>query len=44
VAFLRADPQPRWQGWPVDAWAALALAVACAAAWFAAGRAAKPEW
>ena len=44
VAFLRADPQPRWQSLPLDAWAALVLVLACAAAWLAAGLAARPEW
>lgn len=37
VAFLRADVQPRWQGLPVDAWAAIALLLASVIVWFAAG-------
>lgn len=44
VAFLRADLQPRWQGLPVEAWAALVLLLVCVAAWFWAGWAARPEW
>jgi prolipoprotein diacylglyceryltransferase len=38
LAFLRADVQPRWQGLPVDAWAALALLLASGIAWFVTGR------
>jgi hypothetical protein len=44
MALLRDDPQPRWQGLPLDAWAALVLVLVCAAAWLAAGLAARPEW
>ncbi len=38
VAFLRADIQPRWQGLPVDAWAAMTLLLASVIAWFVAGK------
>ena len=38
LAFLRADVQPRWQGLPVDAWAALALLLGSGIAWFVGGR------
>ena len=37
-AFLRADIQPRWQGLPVDAWAAIALLLVSVIALFVAGR------
>ena len=38
MAFLRDDPQPRWQGLPLDAWAALVLALGSVIAWFVGGQ------